>query len=85
MQMIEVANIAKNYAHVMIGSQEAELGYGWNYADILEPFNKKNMKPLEFVDHIIASYERSYEKITHDYTLSAIPIDDLTYQEKNVN
>lgn len=85
MQMIEVANIAKNYAHVMIGSQEAELGYGWNYADMLAPFNRRNLTPDEFVDHIIASYERSYEKITNDYTLSAINLDDMHHLEKNVN
>jgi len=85
MQMIEVANIIKNYAHIMIGSQEAELGYGWNYANVLNPFKEGTIAPIDFVDHIIESYRVSYEKITNDYTLSALNLEVVGYLEQNVN
>ncbi|MFC1845656.1 clostripain-related cysteine peptidase [Candidatus Dependentiae bacterium] len=69
----------------MIGSQEVELGYGWNYADVLEPFTKGSIGPVDLADHIVASYQKSYERITNDYTLSAINLDAEKYLEENIN
>ncbi len=85
MQMIEVANIVKKYAHIMIGSQEAELGYGWNYADILKPFQEKTLEPVDFAEHIVECFGNFYEKITNEYTLSAINLDSIDYMEENIN
>lgn len=85
MQMVGIANIMKHYAHIMIGSQEAELGYGWNYADALEPFTKGSINPVDLADHIVGSYQKSYERITCDYTLSAINLDAERYLEANID
>jgi len=85
MQMLEVANLMKKYAHIMVGSQEAGLGYGWNYADVLEPFVHGSLEPKDFAKHIVKSYEKSYEKITADYTMSAINLDAIDELEENVH
>jgi len=85
MQMVEIAHLVKNYAEVMVGSQEAGLGYGWNYADVLDPLKEGGVTVSTFAEHIVDSYERSYIRITSDYTMSAI---DLAYVEKierNIN
>ncbi|MCK5632673.1 hypothetical protein KAH94_02915 [bacterium] len=85
MQMIEIASLMKNYAHIMVGSQEAGLGYGWNYVNVLQPFTDRSLEPEEFAEHIVKSYEDSYIRITSDYTMSAIDLGEIDKLEKNVN
>lgn len=85
MQMAEVANIIKKYAHVMIGSEEVELGYGWDYTMALEPFSQGEVAIGNIAEHIVASFGKSYEKITSDYTLSALNLDAFPCIEDNIN
>lgn len=85
MQMVEVADIVKKYAKIMIGSQEVILGTGWNYIEILHPFLNGSMSAEEFALHIIKTYEKTYSKITNDYTLSAIKLGMLEQIEQNIN
>lgn len=85
MQMTEVANIMKKYAHIMIGSEEVELGYGWDYTTALEPFNLGVTELGDIAEHIVASFGKSYEKITADFTLSALNLDAFSYLEQNIN
>jgi len=85
MQMIEVGNLVKNYARAMIGSQEAGLGYGWNYVDVLEIFKNGSPELFEFMEHIVGTYKKAYEKITGDYTMSAINLEAIDPLEANVH
>jgi len=85
MQMIEVANIAKKYADIMIGSQEVILGTGWNYIETLKPFLTATMTAQEFAKHIVLTYQKTYSKITNDYTLSAIKLKSLAEIEANID
>jgi Clostripain family len=85
MAMLEIANIVKDYAHVMVGSQELELGAGWPYSMVLEPLSKQNLTPHQFAHHIVNSYQKNYNQITHDYTHSAINLDLLEELEANVH
>lgn len=85
MPMIEVANLVKKYAHVMIGSQESGLGYGWNYADAFAPFTEGPLELVDLAQHFVQSYQRSYENIVGDYTLSAVNLDLIEELEQNVN
>ena len=85
MQMVEVANLVKKYARVMIGSQEAGLGYGWNYVDVLNIFNENSPGLFDFMNHIVAMYKKAYEKITGDYTMSAIDLEKIDQLEENVH
>lgn len=86
MSMIEISNYIKNYAHVMVSSQEVELGTGWDYTKILKPFRKINLAtPQDLGAHIVQSYASSYSNITNDYTQSALDLDAMGLLEDNVN
>jgi hypothetical protein len=77
MSMIEVGNLIRPYADYMVGSQEIELGIGWPYNKILEPFATQALSPERLCKHITASYHNYYKSITYDYTLSTIQLDKL--------
>ncbi len=85
MSMIEVGNLLKKHAHIMVGSQEVELGTGWNYQKVLEPFLHSPLGKKDFARHITHVYEETYTKITNDYTQSAVFLDDISYLEDNLN
>lgn len=85
MAMLEVANILKKYANVAVGSQEVEYGTGWDYSQALSIFNNSAPTPHAFATHIVNAYAQSYERITNDYTQSAINLTVLDHLEDNVN
>jgi hypothetical protein len=85
MSMLEIANIAKSYAHLMVGSQEVELGAGWDYEKVLRPFGTKSLDSASFAKHIVDMYAETYTKITNDFTQSALNLDIIDKLEKNVN
>jgi hypothetical protein len=83
MSMVEVANLFKKYCHIMIGSQEVELGAGWRYDKILKFYSSRNLHG--FAKHIVESYREAYQSINSDYTLSAINLDKIEELEENIN
>ncbi len=85
MSMIEVASIIKKYSHIMVSSQEVELGTGYNYALALEPFAHQDLTPDGFAKQIVKAYEQSYGSITNDYTQSAINLSAAEKVEHNIN
>lgn len=85
MSMLEIANIVKKYAHIMIGSQEVEMGTGWKYDKVLHPFIHGSIDRVSFAQHIVTAYEQTYSKITDDFTLSAIDTDNIAELENNVS
>ena len=85
MSMIEIGNIVKNYAHIMVSSQEVELGMGWNYSAILYPFAKNSLDMNTFAQNIVDMYAKTYNSITNDYTLSAINLNSIESLEQNVD
>jgi len=85
MSMIEVSSFIKKYAHVMVSSEEVELGMGWKYDEVLFPFVKDRLDTFTFARHIVAAYDRTYQSITNDYTLSAINLDSIVLLERNVD
>lgn len=85
MAMIEVANICKKYASIMVASEEVELGQGWRYDKVLESFAKGAVSPEAFAKQVVSSYHDTYHNITSDFTLSAINLDHITAIEYNVN
>jgi len=74
MMGIEIADIFAPYTHYLIGSQEVELGLGWRYDYVLEPFQHQSLTPREFSKHIVESYKRAYRDMTNDYTQSAVDL-----------
>lgn len=85
MSMIEVSSFIKKYAHVMIGSEEVELGMGWKYDEVLFPFLNNKLDTFSFARHIVAAYDKTYQTITNDYTLSAINLDAIDPLEQNID
>ena len=85
MSMIEIAHIMKKYADVMVGSQEVELGTGWNYAHVLQPLLNAPIDVKSFANHIVTSYKRSYHTITNDFTQSALDLQKTMPLEKNID
>jgi hypothetical protein len=85
MSMIEVGHIIKNYADIMVGSQEVELGTGWNYAYVLQPLLQGGISPEDFARHIVSAYQQSYQTITADFTQSAMDLRQSSALEKNVD
>lgn len=85
MSMLEVANIIKKYTHIMVGSQEVELGTGWNYSLVLAPFDQQSIDPFAFGAHIVKAYQHAYHQVTNDYTLSAVDLDKITDLENVIH
>jgi len=85
MSMIEVAGMLKKHSLIVVGSQEVELGTGYNYTLALEPFAHQNLTPDGFARQIVKAYEQSYANITNDYTQSAINLSAIEKVEQNVN
>ena len=85
MGMIEVGNLIRPYTDYMIASQEIELGAGWPYNKVLEPFASKSLTPKEFGDHIVNVYSDHYKSITYDYTLSSVNLNNLYFVEKSLH
>lgn len=85
MSMLEVGNIMKRYAHYMVGSQEVELGTGWYYNQVLAPFIRGSISPADFAVHIVDAYHNAYQRITNDYTQSAINLDNITLVEQDID
>jgi hypothetical protein len=85
MSMLEVCSFIDKYAHIMVGSEEVELGMGWKYDETLLPFTRNRLDKFSFARHIVAAYDKTYQSITNDYTLSAINLDSIKYLERNVD
>lgn len=85
MAMLEVNNILKDYADYAVGSQEVELGTGWRYDLVLEPFLSQTMDKRLFAQHIVHSYENAYNKITNDYTQSAVYLAHMDELEEGIH
>jgi len=85
MSMVEIANIVKPYAEIMVSSQEVELGTGWNYKLVLEPLQTVVPNKTEFAKQIVQAYGKAYESITNDYTQSAVKLQYIDKIESNIN
>jgi hypothetical protein len=85
MAMLEVASFIEKYAEVMVASEEVELGMGWKYDEVLSPFIKEALNTPAFAAHIVSAYEKTYQSITNDYTLSAINLNSIKLLERNVD
>jgi hypothetical protein len=85
MSMLEIANILKPYANIMVSSQEVELSTGWDYTRALSPFLTTTPSKVELAKNIVRMYGQAYDNVTDDYTQSAIDLETITALEKNVH
>ncbi|MBU1752825.1 PEGA domain-containing protein [bacterium] len=78
MGMIEVGYWIKDYAGVMVGSEESEPGYGWPYTPILSMLTQNPTMPAKELSKImVQEYIKSYGSMTYNVTLSAIDLDKI--------
>ncbi len=82
---IEIANIIKKYAKIMVGSQEVELGTGWHYQRALSIFQQKSPDAIDLAQHIVKMFGVTYSSITDDYTQSAFDLSAIDDLEKNID
>ncbi|RTL06818.1 hypothetical protein EKK58_03840 [Candidatus Dependentiae bacterium] len=84
MAMVEVGNLIAPYADFMVASQEVEMGAGWDYQKTLEPFLHEAPTPANLAKNIVSGYQKTYNPLTNDYTLSAVDLSTISNVEKNV-
>lgn len=85
MAMVEVGYQAKGYAKYLVGSQEVELAYGWNYTSLFKSMSTGTTTPLEMAKGIVLTYEQFYKNRIKFYTQSAIDLDNMDYVKNNIN
>jgi hypothetical protein len=85
MATIEIADIVKKYSHIMVASQEVELGTGWYYDEALQQFLYTSPSAQALAQHIVSAYAKVYGPITNDYTQSAINLEAITELEENID
>ena len=77
MQMAEVCYACKDYANIMVASEETEPGKGAPYDEILKDV-KKGMRPEDFADNWVGSFLISYsEDGSQDYQAATQSAVDL--------
>ncbi len=72
MQMAEVVYELKNYAPVIIGSEETEPGDGWDYTAFLSRVNPANLSPEAIAKAAVEGYNASYAAKGSGITMSAV-------------
>jgi|ERR1700733_1528607 len=90
MSMLEIAEITKRYAHILIGSQEVEPGAGWRYDQAFAPFESEAPEPRALATHIVKAFANAYKPSGNhpgfaDYTQSAIDLSQIDALENNVS
>ncbi|MCL5436488.1 MAG: clostripain-related cysteine peptidase [Candidatus Dependentiae bacterium] len=66
--------IMSQFADYMVASEEVVLGPGYNYRLALAPFAAGNQDCKAVAQRIVACYEQTYQRITNDYTHSALDL-----------
>lgn len=85
MSALEIANIAKEYAHVMVASQEIEWAPGWHWTLSFQPLHDQSMNELELAQHIVSVYDRLNNHARRRYTLSALNLNTIELIEDNLH
>lgn len=77
MAMVEVAYQIHDYAEYLVGSQEVEFAYGWNYATVLGALNSEASTPELAAKNIVTSFSQFYKNKIPFYTQSAIDLSKI--------
>ena len=85
MSMIEVVSPLKEYVEFFVGSEEVELGTGYNYQMVFTPFVSSFLDKRSFATHLVHAYHKTYSKITQDYTQSAIDVSAIYLLDQKID
>lgn len=80
------SHIMSQFCDFMVASEEVVLGPGYDYSSVLDPFSYIGaITPKEFAHHIVKAYEKTYSKITQDYTHSAFDLSKFNTLSSNID
>ena len=84
MAMLEVQYQVRQFADLLVSSQEVEPIDGWPYSEILQRLNANpSASPAEFATIIVEEYERFY--FSKNTTLSAVKLGDMAETRRLVS
>jgi hypothetical protein len=89
MAMLEIAYQIKDYAEILVASEQVEPVSGWNYSGFILPLTQTPtaVDNIMLAKKIVDSYDCFYKKHKSDlgYTLSAIKLDSIEKLKQNVD
>lgn len=85
MSMIEMADLLAPYADILVGSEEAILGTGFDYTKMLTPLVAQSINPATFATHIVESFKLTYARLTQDFALSAFDLEGTAFLTQNLD
>ncbi|HEV2916229.1 MAG TPA: clostripain-related cysteine peptidase [Candidatus Babeliales bacterium] len=85
MAMTEIAELLSPYTDIMVASEETILGTGYDYENVLSIFHTKRPTPREFATHLVTSFFNTYQRVTQDFTLSALDLSLTPFIMENLN
>ncbi len=85
MSMLETHDLIAPFAHYAVGSQEVELGTGWNYERLFSYLKKRNVSARDFASQMVKEYYQTYCNVTRDFTMSAVDLSCVSKLVKNLD
>lgn len=85
MAMLEVGYLARQYASVLIASQEVELAHGWDYSSFSSLVSLQNTTPFSLAQGIVHSYGAYYRDKVQFYTQSAMNLERVSLLKENLD
>ncbi len=82
---LEISYAIKNYADYMVASQETIPGTGWGYDHLLKNIAKRPVNTSQLVKMMVQAYDKEYNGIANDYTLSGINLHKIDILTQNTN
>ncbi len=77
MAMVEVGYQTKNYADILVASEEVELAHGWHYSSFLGLLKNGVLSPMQLAQGIVLTYELYYKDRVQFFTQSAINLNTM--------
>lgn len=88
MAMLEVGYQVRNYADVLVASQQTEPGTGWSYDGVLNPLlANPAINSVQFATNIVYAYRNLYavNADAQDYTQSGIYLNSMSELKTNID
>lgn len=85
MAMTEVGYLARQYAGILVGSQEVELANGWPYELFLQPLAHSTVDAKQLAIHLVTMFETFYKDKAPFYTQSAIDLSHMDIFKDSLN
>ena len=87
MAMMEIAFAIRDSVRVMVGSENVELGDGWNYKEILNQVSKCSgrLTPEELAKVVVSAYEAYYLQKDPKFSQSVVYLDRIDTLKDKLN